>query len=229
MSTLWCLNLSCTSGAFMWLLGKADLMPSLWYFITVRKSEEEQNVCSAIFQGHFLIYAFYLHFIFKIFENFVKWNFKKALFGKSWTWISPCLKESISNWLMLLPLPLVHKHTLVNPKRRIPVLGSHLNIFIWSWNKTNYLLNFNFHWYKFATMPSKCLQKLMENEANKSIPSFMYFCWGYEKLRSWGGSTAPSLPVSHLSLILPKKLLLTPFPASSSQLPNWDLIISHQA
>lgn len=113
-------------------------------------------------------------FHFKIFENFVKWNFfKKALFGKSWTWISSCLKESISNWLMLLPLPPVHKHTLVNPKRRIPVLGSHLNIFIWSWNKTNYLLNFNFHWYKFSTMLSKCLQKLMENEANKS----MYFCW----------------------------------------------------
>lgn len=132
------------------------------------------------------------------------------------------LERECQSLVSVTPPPLAHKHTPVNPKRRIPVLGSHLNIFIWSWKKNDYLLSFNFHGYKFCTLPSKCLQELMEKEVNKSIPSFMYFCWGCEELRSWGGSTAPSSSISDLSLILPKELL-PPLPLlCHSPLSNWN-------
>lgn len=132
------------------------------------------------------------------------------------------LERECQSLVSLTPPPLAHKHTPVNPKRRISVLGSHLNIFIWSWKKNDYFISFNFHGYKFSTLPSKCLQELMEKEVNKSIPSFMYFCWGCEELRSWGGSTAPSSSISDLSLILPKELLPSlPLPCHSP-LSNWN-------
>lgn len=161
---------------------------------------------------YFLICAFYLFsFIFRRFGYFVKWNKKQALFGKSE--LESLLAWSRVSVIGLCYSPLVHKHTLVNPQGWIPVLGSHLNIFIRSWKKNDYLCSFNFHRCKFSTLPSKCLQELMEKE-NKSIPSFVHFRWGCEKLRSRGDSTSPLSLISFLSLILlPKELLLTLYPA----------------
>lgn len=217
--------LSCTGSPFMWLLGKADPMPCA---IVFHQSEEVRGggakcmLCNFSNVFPHLCVLFILFYFLTFFGYFVKWNKKQALFGKSE--LESLLAWSRVSVIGLCYSPLVHKHTLVNPQGWIPVLGFHLNIFIRSWKKNDYLCSFNFHHCKFSTLPSKCLQELMEKE-NKSIPSFVHFCWGCEKLRSWGDSTPPLSVISFLSLILlPKELLLTLYPAlpqTPAKLKSW--------